>query len=200
MSVDRRLVRWGLLLGVGLLVVASTGCARRVAVRTTTPYAGVTVYQAPPPAQVVVSRPAQPYGNAVWVDGHWQWNGNQYVWVDGYWVQQRPGYTFYQPRWVRQGNGYVYSQGGWGNNGRVVHYVSPGYVAPRPTVYVGPRRGYVAPRRTYVAPRGYVGPRGGSVVVRPQQQRRVYQSPPRRGGVVYRGGAARGATVTVRPR
>lgn len=211
MSVERdRLVRWALLLGMGGVMMAATGCARRVAVRATTPAPqGVVVYQAPPQQQVVVQRPVQPYANAVWVDGHYEWNGQQYVWVPGYWVQQRAGYQFVQPRWVRRGNGYVYVRGGWGRGGRVVHYVNPGPrrvrvrgpgVRVRRGGYVGPRRTVVrrGPRRTVVrtrTPRGTVvrrqGPRGSVTVRR--------RGPVRRRGVQVRTRGARGATVRVRP-
>lgn len=184
--------RWALLVGVGVMALVATGCARRIYARTGT----VAVYQAPPPAQVVVQRPAQPYANAVWVEGHYQWSGNQYVWVDGYWVQQRAGYSFVQPRWVQQGNRHVYVQGGWAQGGRVVHYVQP---APRRGVYVQPRGVYNRPTVT-VQRRGPVYRRGPVV----QQRRRgpVYQ---RRGRVYQRGPAVRatsprGGSVTIRPR
>jgi hypothetical protein len=77
---------------------------------------GVVVYQPPPAPRATVAvtaRPPAPYSNAVWVDGHWQWNGAQYVWVDGHWVQGRAGHVYVQPRWERRGNGYVYVSGSW---------------------------------------------------------------------------------------
>ncbi|MEQ8461369.1 MAG: hypothetical protein RLO52_02600 [Sandaracinaceae bacterium] len=226
MKSPERWIRALLLVGLGALALAATGCATRVYAR---PASGavygtssVAVYQAPPPRQTVAVRPAAPYGNAVWVEGHWQWNGGQYVWVDGYYVQQRPGYTFQQPRWVQQGGRYVYVQGGWAQGGRVVHHVRP---APRVRartvvrqprrgrVVVQPRRGPVVRQRTVVGPRGgsrtvVQGRRGGSVTVRqsPRGRTTVRRRPPARGrGVTVRarggrGGGQRGGSVTVRPR
>jgi len=75
---------------------------------------GVVVYQAPPaPRAVVAVRPAAPVTGAVWVEGHWQWNGAQYVWMQGSWLQPRAGAVYVQPRWERRGRGYVYVQGNW---------------------------------------------------------------------------------------
>ena len=189
-------IRWALIVGAAAMALSAIGCAPRVYANP----GAVSVYSAPPPRrQVVVQRPSQPYANAQWVEGHYQWNGNQYVWVDGYWVQQRAGYTFSQPRWVQQGNRHVYVRGGWSQGGRVVHYVQP-----RQNVVVrGPsRRGVVVQRRAPVR-RGVVvqsrGRRGGVVVQsrgRPVQ-RRGYNN--RRGNVQVRGRRG-GARVYVRPR
>jgi hypothetical protein len=50
----------------------------------------------PPPVEVV---PAQPRGDAVWVDGTWEWGGNdRYRWVPGAWVVPPPGAK--HARWV----------------------------------------------------------------------------------------------------
>src|SRR5690606_14588999 len=179
---ERRALRMILIVGLGAAALATTGCARRAYVATSyggATYAtagGVTVYSAPPPAPVVVQRPA-PVAGAVWVEGHYTWNGSQYVWVDGYYVQQRPGYTIVQPRWVVQGGRYVYVQGGWAQGGRVVHYVSPwrasrrrGVVERRPAYRPAPRRVGVQPRRGPYRPARGVrvhGPRG-TVTVRPR--------------------------------
>lgn len=100
--------------GVGITVA---GCTIHTTTSRPGYYAhGTVVYQAPPPprARVVVSaRPVAPYQGAVWVNGHWQWNGAQYVWVDGHYIQSRVGYTYVQPRWERRGRGHVYVQGTW---------------------------------------------------------------------------------------
>ena len=176
---ERRALRMILIVGLGAAALATTGCARRAYVTasyggpTYASSGGVAVYSAPPPAPVVVAQPA-PVAGAVWVEGHYQWNGSQYVWVDGYYVQQRAGYQFVQPRWVVQGGRHVYVQGGWAQGGRVVHYVSPQH-AYRPGVVVRP--GYAPQPRVVVQPRPGVyrpapgvrvqGPRG-TVVVRPR--------------------------------
>ena len=191
---ERRALRMILIVGLGAAALATTGCARRAYVQAS--YGGysgggVAVYSAPPPAPVVVAQPA-PVAGAVWVEGHYQWNGSQYVWVDGYYVQQRAGYQFVQPRWVVQGGRHVYVQGGWAQGGRVVHYVSPQH-AYRPSGVVV-RPGY-SPGRVVVQPRGgaYRPPPRRGVVVQP-----------RRGGVYRPGPGVRvqgpRGTVVVRPR
>ncbi|MCA9609475.1 MAG: YXWGXW repeat-containing protein [Myxococcales bacterium] len=155
MRVPRHTVRTLLIVALGLVALTATGCARRVYARSS----GTVYVQAappPPPATRVVVRPAAPYAGAVWVEGHYQWNGAQYVWVPGHYVQQRQGYVFIQPRWVNRGGRYTYVAGGWGRNGRVVHTYRP---APRATVQYRGRRG-----RSYSVG---VGRRGGTVVVRP---------------------------------
>ena len=108
------------LMWVGVLVAgaaALSGCYAHGRVHATTPRAhtsGVVVYHRPPPPRVVVhTPPPAPYESAVWVSGHWEWNGAQYVWIDGHYVQSRPGYVYVQPRWERRGNGYVYVRGTW---------------------------------------------------------------------------------------
>lgn len=124
-----------------VLVLGSTvllgGCYARVygrpAAVATVSTSGYVVYEPPPPRRVVV-RPAAPYQGAIWVDGHWQWNGAQYVWVDGYWEQPRVGYVYVQPRWVRRGRGWVYVQGAWQPGGAAVHVHQPAthvHVRPR---------------------------------------------------------------------
>lgn len=162
MRVSQPTLRLLMVVALGVVAMSATGCARRVYARSSgTVY--VQTAPPPPPAQVVV-RPAAPYANAVWVEGHYQWDGYQYVWVPGHYVQGRAGYAFVQPRWVNQGGRYTYVSGGWGRGGRVVH----AYRAPRAGVVVqGPRRTYsvgVGRRGTGVR---VVGRRGGTVVVRP---------------------------------
>ena len=182
MNPEHRTLRWALVIGLGVMALATMGCGRRVYLRPTT---GVAVYSAPPPAPAtVIVRPAQPYASSVWVEGHYEWNGNQYVWYDGHYVESRPGYTFVQPAWQRQGSRYVYVQGGWGQGGRVVHR----YQTPVRTVTVQPtyRGGGVVVR----------GPGRPGVVVRTQPVQR--QVVVRRPGVRVVGPA--GGTVTVRPR
>lgn len=190
MRPEQTTLRYVLLVGLGVLALAS-GCAHRVYARPM----GVAVYSAPPPppATRVVVRPSQPYSNAVWVEGHYEWNGNQYVWYPGHYVQGRSGYTFVQPAWQRQGNRYVYVQGGWGQGGQVVHRYAP----PARTVVVQPT--YRQQQPVYRGGGVVVqGPGRPGVVVRRQPVRRqVVVRPGRPGGVRVVG--PRGGTVTVRP-
>jgi hypothetical protein len=69
--------RLGILISLFLLVLCSSGCARRV-----------VVYEqpAPPPSRVEI-RTAAPCRGAVWVPGHWNWRGRGrgHVWAPGHW-------------------------------------------------------------------------------------------------------------------
>jgi len=64
---------------LALLVLFSSGCARRV-----------VVYEqpAPPPLKIEI-RTVSPCPGAVWVPGHWKWRGRRrggrHVWVSGHW-------------------------------------------------------------------------------------------------------------------
>ena len=67
--------RYFTVLGIVLLTLIITGCARRV-----------VVYEKPPaPPPKVEVRPARPYRGAVWVPGHWKWRKGRYIWISGHW-------------------------------------------------------------------------------------------------------------------
>jgi hypothetical protein len=76
------------------------------------------IYEAPSPPppprrerQVVYDRPSR---EAVWIDGHYEYDGRGYFWVDGYWEVPPPRYRHYvAPRWERRGNVHVYIRGYW---------------------------------------------------------------------------------------
>lgn len=90
----------------------ATGCY--VAVRTRPASAGYVVYEAPPPPRAMpVEGGAAPFAGAVWLQGHWAWNGRTYVWVDGRWVRGRPGYVLVQPRWVHRAGGWILLGAQW---------------------------------------------------------------------------------------
>lgn len=193
-STARRLA----VVGISLFVaVTAMGCAGRYRARVTTTPVQATVqtgviYQAPPAPRAAYV-PPQPYANAQWVEGHWEWNGGQYVWVDGYWVEARQGYVYVQPRWERRGTGYVYVDGGWGHHhgGAVV------VQQPRPaTVVAAPRAsGTVVVQQPSRPVGGAVvvqqpsRPVGGTVVVQPAR--------PAGGSVVVQPAQPRGGSVTV---
>lgn len=68
----------------------------------------------PPPPQrqvVVYQRPAP---TALWIEGHWEFDGRGYYWVDGRWEIPPPRYHHYvAPRWERRARGHVYIRGHW---------------------------------------------------------------------------------------
>ena len=111
----------------GTLLMA--GCYTQPRYRASGVSAGVSFRNAPPQPRSVYYDTRQ---DQTWVQGRWEWRGNNWFWVDGYWEQNRPGYVYsqgywdynngwnYQPGgWINSRPGYVYSQGYWGwNNGR----------------------------------------------------------------------------------
>jgi len=79
------------------------------------PAAGQTVIYAPgpPPAVRVEPRPAAPYYGAIWVGGHWAWQG-RWVWIPGYWVRgPQPGAVWVPGHWVARPGGWVWIAGHW---------------------------------------------------------------------------------------
>ncbi|HSI55420.1 MAG: hypothetical protein ACAH21_13875 [Ramlibacter sp.] len=59
------------------------------------------VYVAPRPVPVYYPPPVQPSG--VWVEGHWEWQGNGHAWVPGHYARSHTGY--YQARNDRDHDG-----------------------------------------------------------------------------------------------
>lgn len=68
---------------------------------------------APPPLRVETYGPA-PGPGFVWINGYWNWGGNNYVWVPGRWDRgPRPGSRWVDPRWEHRGNSYRFHRGYW---------------------------------------------------------------------------------------
>jgi hypothetical protein len=67
----------------------------------------------PPPVVKVDKKPAKPFPNALWIDGHWAWKRGKYVWISGHWVKPRPGYVWVPGHWVNQPRGWVWVAGHW---------------------------------------------------------------------------------------
>jgi hypothetical protein len=80
--------------------VLSLGCAGTAYVRTA------------PPAPKVETRPAKPGPKAVWIDGHWKWNGKRYVWQAGHW-ERKPKGAWVAGHWKKTPRGHVWVKGHW---------------------------------------------------------------------------------------
>ncbi len=66
----------------------------------------------PPPRAEVV--PPPPGGHAVWVPGHWRWNGVRYVWLRGRYLIRPARYTAWEPEhWALRGGVWVWVPGHW---------------------------------------------------------------------------------------
>ena len=82
-----------------------------------TPAAAQVVIVAPtaPPPLRMEAMPA-PRPDAVWVRGHWRWDGRGYVWVNGHWRPVEPGYShrrYMDGGWVQTSRGWEWREGGW---------------------------------------------------------------------------------------
>jgi hypothetical protein len=91
--------------------------------------AGVTVTedatlypQSPPPDPVPEFAPESPGGGYVWVNGYWDWNGNDWIWADGYWAPNRAGYVYFGPRFEFVDGRAVYYRSYWAGPGGVHEY------------------------------------------------------------------------------
>lgn len=91
-------------------------------------------HRAPPAVRVERWSPRRGY---VWVNGNWDWNGNDWVWVAGHYERERRGYRWRDRRWEQRDGVYVAVDGGWIAAGpssappaiRVERYdTRPGYV------------------------------------------------------------------------
>ncbi|MEM6959660.1 MAG: hypothetical protein AAF645_28510, partial [Myxococcota bacterium] len=157
-----------------------SGCTIYTTARPTTPVhvqaTYVAVASAPPAPHAPVAHGARPTTDAVWVAGHWDWQGD-WVWRDGHWVTGRTGYEWEPPLCVAvDGGGYQYHQGYW-------------------------RRAGTAPPPIYRTP-GTIRVHARPANQRPVVERVVIRPGGQRSTVVVQSGRARGdsTTVVVRPR
>lgn len=66
---------------------------------------------APPAVRVERWSPRSGY---VWVNGYWDWQGDQWAWVPGHYERERRGQIYRSPRWEQRNGAWVTVQGGWG--------------------------------------------------------------------------------------
>ncbi len=68
----------------------------------------------PPPAAFVELVPEAPNDEAVWVDGHWSWQGKRYYWKRGGWVNPPAAarYARWRLRFERDGT-ILFAAAGW---------------------------------------------------------------------------------------
>ncbi len=89
-----------------------TGCARRTVVVVDSEGDVVHVQSSPPPAKAEI-RPPKPTPGAVWVSGHWKWNGHKYVWLPGHWNKKPGGKSWVGGHWAKKPGGWVWVPGRW---------------------------------------------------------------------------------------
>ena len=74
----------------------------------------VYVKKAPPKhKKVVVVKTKKPYRNAIYVKGHWRWNGKKYVWRNARWIKPRRGFVWIPGHWKKNTQGWFYVEGHW---------------------------------------------------------------------------------------
>ncbi len=102
------------------------------------------VVRVPPPAPraAVATRPARPATGAVWVEGHWHWNGTRWVWEAGRWVTAPgAGYVWVPPRTVRMGGSIQFFPGHWRRGRPAVRARPAPSAVPAPSRAPRPGRG-----------------------------------------------------------
>ena len=71
------------------------------------------VVRTPPPPERVEVVAAAPYPGAVWIRGHWRWNGAAYVWIGGHWERPRVGWAWVPHHYAPYGRHWRYVPGHW---------------------------------------------------------------------------------------
>jgi hypothetical protein len=98
-----------------------------------------------PPAPLTEEVPPQTSAGTVWIDGYWNWAGDQWLWVDGRWAYPPQGSVYVEP---------YYDYGLYGYCTYIPGYWQPWAYLPYGVVIVG-GRGFRGPRAHYIA--GYGG-------------------------------------------
>ena len=71
------------------------------------------VTSAPPPPPRVEVVPVQSAPDTFWVQGHWEWEGNQHRWENGHWEHRREHEHWIPHRWEPDGQGRWQLTGGY---------------------------------------------------------------------------------------
>jgi hypothetical protein len=66
-----------------------------------------------PPKPRFEYRPQPPASDHLWINGYWNWNGDNYRWVSGYWQAPRPGHVWEPHRWEQEGQHWRQRGGQW---------------------------------------------------------------------------------------
>jgi len=74
----------------------------------------VAVVKTRPPEPRVEVRSAQPYAEAVWIEGYWQRRHNDWIWIGGHWERGSRGTREWIPgHWVETRRGWEWKPGHW---------------------------------------------------------------------------------------
>lgn len=101
---------------VGLAAVALSivmcGCSVAGSDPPTRPLAVVAPYQ--PPAKRAEIPPPAPSTDALWLVGHWHWDGSKFAWIPGGYVQRPSSSANWLPGyWEQDSGGWRWTEGHW---------------------------------------------------------------------------------------
>jgi len=86
---------------------------RKKAVVSKAPAITLVYVKEAPPKIVAEKRPPKLHASAVWVAGHWNWNGARYAWVNGHWDKNPKGREWISGKWKKTPNGWLWEDGHW---------------------------------------------------------------------------------------
>lgn len=70
-----------------------------------------------PPAPLDEPDSTPPGPGYVYVNGYWDWNGDDWSWAPGQWVESQPGWEYVPPAYYDYGDGCLYVHGHWQGRG-----------------------------------------------------------------------------------
>jgi len=125
------------------LTLAAGACTVTARTRPVYYTADADVYyvESEPPPPRVEYRSSMPGSGYFWIDGYWDWRGNQWMWVSGHWERERSGYVYVRPRYEVRSGRRVYVPGRWDTGRSRVedHRSGGGYTAPPARSHDDPR-------------------------------------------------------------
>ncbi|MCP3139141.1 hypothetical protein [Pyxidicoccus xibeiensis] len=66
-----------------------------------------------PPELPAENPTPRPFAGAVWVNGHWFWDGDEWRYNPGTWIAPMAGYRFINGYWEQDSQGWRWVSGGW---------------------------------------------------------------------------------------
>ena len=79
--------------------------------------AASVVADSEPPAPLEEPEGSPPAPGYVYVNGYWDWNGDQWTWAPGQWLEPQVGWEYVPPAYYDDGDGCLYVHGHWQQSG-----------------------------------------------------------------------------------
>lgn len=97
-----------------VLCAATVGACSAARVDPPAHLAAAVVAPYPPPPRRAEIPPPAPSADALWLVGHWNWNGANYVWTPGsYIARPTPTANWVPGYWEQETRGWVWTGGHW---------------------------------------------------------------------------------------